>query len=112
MTQSNTEKRLARARKTHAKARLSARPRLLVFRSNRTIYAQIVDDAAGKVLCGASGLKSGKTGKEMAEEVGKTIATLAQEKKIKAVAFDRNGYKFHGQIKTLADSAREAGLEF
>ena len=107
-----TEKRLARARKTHAKARMSEKPRLVVFRSNTTIYAQVIDDAAGKVVCGTSGLKLKSTGVEGAKEVGKAIAEMAKKSKITEVAFDRNGFKYHGQIKALADSAREAGLSF
>lgn len=107
-----TDKRLARARKTHAKARLSGKPRLVVFRSNTSIYAQIIDDAASKIVCGTSGLKLKSTGVEMAKEVGKAIAEMAVKNKIKDVSFDRNGFKYHGQIKALADSAREAGLSF
>jgi len=106
------DQRLSRARKTHAKVRNSERPRLVVFRSNKTIYAQIVDDAKNLVLCGASGLKSKTKGVEMAAEVGTEIAKLAKAKKVKKIAFDRNGYKFHGQVKSLAEAARTAGLEF
>ncbi len=104
-------RRLARARRTNAKARSSERPRLLVFKSQKAIYAQIVDDSEGKVVCGTSNLK-GAAGIKGAEEVGKTIAKLAQAKKVDTVAFDRNGYAYHGQIKALADGAREAGLKF
>ncbi len=106
------DRRLARARKTHAKVRSYDCPRLVVFRSNKTIYAQIVDDLKNKVLCGTSGLKSTKTGVKMAEEVGAEIAKLAKAKKVKKVGFDRNGYKFHGQVKSLAEGARKGGLEF
>jgi large subunit ribosomal protein L18 len=106
------DRRLARARRTHAKVRNYECPRLVVFRSNKTIYAQIVDDLANKVLCGTSGLKSKKTGVAMAAEVGAEIAKLAKSKKVKKIAFDRNGYKFHGQVKSLAEAARTAGLEF
>jgi len=103
--------RSARARRTHAQTRASGNPRLVVFRSNATIYAQIVDPA-GKVLCGTSGLKLKTTGVKAAEEVGIHIAALAKEKKIKMVAFDRSGYKYHGQVKSLAEAARKGGLEF
>ncbi|MCF7831049.1 50S ribosomal protein L18 [Candidatus Gracilibacteria bacterium] len=105
-------KRTARARRTHAKARCSQKPRLLVFRSNRTVYAQIMDDQNDKIVCSSSGLKIKATGVKAATEVGKKIAELAKTKKITEVAFDRSGYKYHGQIKALADSAREGGLKF
>ena len=113
MTKSTKQERqTARARRTHAVARVSGRPRLLVVRSNRTINAHIIDDDAGKIICGVSGLKTGKTGIEAATEVGTKIAEAAKKNKITQVAFDRNGYKYHGQVKALADAARKAGLEF
>ena len=102
----------ARARRTHAKARISGRPRLLVLRSLKAIYAQVIDDATGKVLCGTSTLKLKKPGLEGAAEVGKAIAEMAQKLKVTEVAFDRNGYQYHGQVKALAEAAREAGLKF
>lgn len=105
------QQRLSRARRTHAKAKNSGRPRLVVFRSLKAIYAQIVDDSKNTVLCGTSNLK-GKAGVAGAQEVGKTIAQLAKKAKVEAVTFDRNGYLYHGQIKVLADAAREAGLKF
>lgn len=94
------------------------RPRLVVFRSNMHIYAQIVDDAEGKSLACASTLVLSKTenglhaNKEGAARVGQEIARLAKEKNITKVVFDRNGYLYHGRIKAVADGAREAGLEF
>lgn len=113
MTKSTKQERLtARARRTHALARISGRSRLLVVRSNRTINAHIIDDAANKIVCGVSGLKTGKTGIEAATIVGTLIAEAAKKNKIAQVAFDRNGYKYHGQVKALADAARKAGLEF
>ena len=108
---SKRKQRLTRARKTHAKARLSENARLVVYRSNKAIYAQVMESGTYKILCGASNLK-GKTGVDGAIEVGKEIAKQAKGKKIKEVTFDRNGYRYHGQIKALADSARKAGLEF
>jgi large subunit ribosomal protein L18 len=104
--------RLARARRTHAKARISGLPRLIVRKTNTTIYAEIMDDSLGKIVCGANGLKFKETGSKAAEKVGEKIAELAKTAKIKKVSFDRNGYKYHGQIKVLADAARKAGLEF
>jgi large subunit ribosomal protein L18 len=108
---SKQQRRLTRARKTHAKARTSAKIRLIVYRSARAIYAQIIDDSTGKILCGTSNLK-GKTGIAGATEVGTEIAKQAKSKKVKEVAFDRNGYRYHGRIKALADAARKAGLTF
>lgn len=112
MSNTKLRNRTARARRTHVKARLSARPRLIVFRSNKTIYAQIMDDATGKVVCGVSGLKMKETGLKAAEAVGKEIAALAKKAKVTEVSFDRNGYRYHGQVKALAESARAGGLKF
>ena len=91
----------------------SEMPRLSVFRSNRYIYGQIIDDEKGITLLEVSSLKvkSGKTKVEKAFEVGKEIAKKALEKKIEAVVFDRNGYRYHGRVKSLADGAREGGLK-
>ena len=94
------------------------RPRLTVFRSNKHIYAQIVDDAAGSTLAAASSLdaeaKDGKGGGNVAaaKAVGKVVAKRAIDKGIKTVLFDRGGYIYHGRVKALADAAREAGLQF
>lgn len=95
------------------------RPRLAVYRSERHIYAQIIDDVSGRTIVSASTVdkelreKLAKTwNKEAAKEVGKLIAKRAAEKGIKRIVFDRGGFKFHGRIKSLADAAREAGLEF
>jgi len=89
-----------------------ARPRLSVFRSNKEIYAQLIDDTTATTL-GASSSK-GSTGSkgERAADVGKKIAEVAKSAGIDAVVFDRNGYLFHGRVKSLADAAREAGLKF
>jgi large subunit ribosomal protein L18 len=90
----------------------AARPRLSVFRSNKDIYAQLIDDDMGATL-GATSSRAAKGSKgDQAAEVGKAIAELAKGKGISEVVFDRNGYLFHGRIKTLADAAREAGLKF
>jgi len=97
----------------------SQRPRLVVFRSNLHIYAQIVDDTQGKTLISASTLdkeckqniKRGNNNKA-AEVVGQLIAKRAQAKNIKTVVFDRGGYLFHGRVKALADAARQGGLLF
>lgn len=94
------------------------RPRLVVFRSNTHIYAQIVNDQEGATLVSASTLSMSKKGGDAhcnvkgATEVGKEIARLAKEKNIDKVVFDRNGYIYHGRVKALADGAREGGLEF
>lgn len=97
----------------------SARPRLVVFRSNLHIYAQIVDDGSGNTLTATSTLslkKGGETGAHCTraggELVGKEIARLAKEMNISSVVFDRNGYLYHGRIKAVAEGARAGGLEF
>ena len=91
-------------------------PRLCVFRSNSNLYVQIIDDVKGVTLAQASTLdkevKTKKSNKEAAKEVGTLIAKRAIEKKIKTVVFDRGGYIYHGVVKELAEAAREGGLEF
>ena len=91
-------------------------PRLCVFRSNKGIYVQIIDDVNGKTLASASTLdkevKTKHANKEAAKDVGTVIASRAKDKKIKDVVFDRSGYIYHGVIKELADAAREGGLNF
>ncbi|HET9137115.1 MAG TPA: 50S ribosomal protein L18 [Candidatus Kapabacteria bacterium] len=90
------------------------RPRLVVFRSNNGIYAQLVDDTKGFTLASAGSAKiTEKTNKSnKSTAVGKEIAGLAKQKGISKVVFDRNGYLYHGRIKALAEAAREAGLQF
>ncbi len=97
----------------------SERPRLSVFRSNKHIVAQIIDDEKGHTLVSLSSFSKELKGKEIeggkvgvAKEVGKLIAQKAKEKGIEKVVFDRGGYLFHGRVKALADGAREAGLIF
>ena len=100
-------------RKVHGTAE---RPRLAVFRSLKYIYAQVIDDASGKTIASASSREkdSGAKGANAAaaKAVGALIAKKAQDKGVKRVVFDRGGYQFHGNIKALADAARENGLEF
>ncbi|MDF3078364.1 MAG: ribosomal protein [Sphingobacteriaceae bacterium] len=92
------------------------RPRLSVYRSNKGIYAQIIDDNNGKTLVSASSLSKDFTANgnkvEQSKEVGKAVAEKALAAGISKVVFDRNGYLYHGRIKSLADGAREAGLIF
>jgi large subunit ribosomal protein L18 len=97
----------------------TARPRLAVFRSNKHIYAQVIDDAKGATLTAASTLdidakKELKSGGNIAaaKAVGKLVAERAKAKGIEAVLFDRGGYLYHGRVKALAEAAREAGLKF
>ena len=91
----------------------SDRPRLSVFRSNKFIYAQIIDDTKGNTLLEASDLKLKKGTKvERAEEVGKMIAEKCKTAKITKVVFDRNGFRYAGRVKLVADSARKSGLKF
>lgn len=92
-------------------------PRLSVFRSNKAIYAQIIDDLAGKTLAAASSqakdIGDNKLTKvEKAREVGKVVAERAKEAGIAKIVFDRNGYLYHGRVKSLAEGAREGGLKF
>jgi large subunit ribosomal protein L18 len=91
----------------------SAMPRLSVFRSNKQIYAQIIDDSTGTTLVSASSYKSKAKGTkvEQAAAVGKDVAEKAKKAGIETVVFDRNGYLYHGRVKSLADSAREGGLK-
>ncbi|UPT65511.1 MAG: 50S ribosomal protein L18 [Sphingobacteriales bacterium JAD_PAG50586_3] len=89
-------------------------PRLSIYRSNKAIYAQIIDDTKGVTLASASSSESEATGNkvEQAALVGKSIAAKAQAAGITTVAFDRGGYLYHGRVKSLADGAREGGLKF
>jgi len=88
-------------------------PRLVVFKSLNFTYGQIVNDKTHKVLVSASDMKiKGGTKSEKAKKTGTELAKLAVEKKITKVVFDRNGYKYHGRVKALADAAREGGLKF
>ncbi|MFL2585321.1 MAG: 50S ribosomal protein L18 [Parvicellaceae bacterium] len=94
----------------------SSRPRLTVFRSNKQIYVQLIDDVNGVTLASAASLKEDEAQKvnklEQAKLIGKQIAEKATEAGIAEVVFDRNGYLYHGRVKALADSARESGLKF
>ncbi len=104
------ERRVYKIRKTVRGT--SAKPRLVVFRSNSGMYAQLVDDTQGFTLAAASsrGLKGKKS--ELAKQTGAALASAAIEKGIKSVVFDRNGYLYHGRVKALAEGAREGGLAF
>ncbi len=110
----------ARARR-HARVRKRVRgtpqrPRLAVYRSNRYIYAQVIDDSEGRTIASASSqesdLRSERLNVETASKVGEVLATRAKEAGVESVVFDRGGYKFHGRVKALADAARKEGLEF
>lgn len=112
--QKKNDKRIRLKAKVRAKVSgTSERPRLSVFRSNKFIYAQVIDDTAGKTLAQANDAKITKGAKtERAKQVGKIIAEMALEKKIDKVVFDRNGFKYTGRIKLVADEARAGGLKF
>ncbi len=120
MSRQNTqEKKLRIKRKVRALVSGTAsRPRMSVFRSNNFMYAQLIDDSTATTLVTASDCtKAGSKAKKMTKmegsiSVGKEIAKLAIAKGIEAVVFDRNGFKYAGRVKALADSAREAGLKF
>jgi len=111
------EARVRRHRRVRGKVVGTAeRPRLAVFRSNRGIEAQLVDDAAGTTLASASHLGLGKSFKgdksKQAEEVGKALAAAAKKAGVETCVFDRGGYLYHGRVKALAEGAREGGLKF
>ncbi|WP_336958045.1 50S ribosomal protein L18 [Sphingobium aquiterrae] len=110
------ERRRRRVR-TALKARSGDKPRLSIHRSGRHIYAQVIDDVAGKTVAAASTLDKdvrGKTGatSAAAADVGKRVAEAATKAGVTKVVFDRGGFLFHGRVKALADAAREGGLEF
>jgi len=118
-----TTELLARQKKRarrHRRVRLTAvgmpdRPRLTVFRSNKGIYAQVIDDLEGKTLVSASSAEvkeSGLKKAEMAEKVGELLAAKAKEKNIDKVVFDRGSYLYHGRVKSLAEGARKGGIQF
>ena len=117
---SKTDRKMERVRRhKRVRAKISGTPtcpRLCVYRSNTSLYAQIIDDENAVTLVSASTLdkevKTKHSNVEAAKEVGTLIAKRAAEKKIKTVVFDRSGYIYHGVVKQLAESAREAGLEF
>jgi len=88
------------------------KPRLCVFKSDKHIYAQLIDDEKGKTIASASDFDFKKIKKGKAKEIGKMIAQKAKDLKIEKVVFDRGGYKYHGQVKELAEGAREGGLKF
>ena len=112
------ERRKARIRRA-VKARAFGRPRLSVFRSDKNIYAQIIDDSSGRTLAAASTLdkdikatvKSGAT-QQAAQAIGRAIAERSAKAGVAEVVFDRGAYLFHGRVKALADAAREGGLKF
>jgi len=116
--------RIERRRRIHYRIRkvvngTAERPRMVVFRSNKQIYVQVIDDEQGKTLCAAASndkelaaQTKGKSGIEAAAIVGKAIAERAKAQGISKIAFDRGGYLFHGRVKSLADAAREGGLDF
>ena len=111
------KKKLKIRRHARIRAKVSgtqSRPRLSVFRSNKYIYAQLIDDETGKTLVAASdiGIKKGQTKVERAKEVGNLIAKSAKTKKIEKVVFDRGGFIYAGRVKSLAEAAREIGLVF
>jgi large subunit ribosomal protein L18 len=115
------ERREARRRR-HLRVRRRVRgtperPRIVVFRSNRHIYAQLVDDVAGRTLAAASSLErelraADGTPRELARRVGEALGRRARERGIEAAVFDRGGYKYHGRVAAVAEGARAAGLRF
>ncbi|MFH1575705.1 MAG: 50S ribosomal protein L18 [Candidatus Nealsonbacteria bacterium] len=110
------QRKLRRQKRVRAKILgTDKKPRLCVFRSNKHIYAQLINDVQKKTILAASDekLKKGKMTKiDLAKEIGKTIAQKALQKKIEKVIFDRGSYKYHGRVKAVAEGAREGGLKF
>jgi large subunit ribosomal protein L18 len=115
-----SDSRDALRRKRHSRIRLrlhgtAERPRLSVFRSTRFIYAQVIDDASGRTLAAASSREAGVAGNssklDVARAVGKTLAERAKAAGVKAVVLDRGGYQYHGRVRSLAEGAREGGLD-
>ncbi len=113
MSIASTKRRAQRVRR-RLKKHANGRPRLSVYRSNKNISAQIIDDVNGVTLASASTLEGKDKGsdKDAAARIGKLIAERALKAKVEDVVFDRGGYLFHGRVKALADAAREAGLKF
>jgi large subunit ribosomal protein L18 len=108
------KRRRARVRKQILRS-ANGRPRLSVFRSNKYIYAQVIDDTTGVTVASASSIEkdvASGANQNVATEVGKLVAQRATEKGVKSVVFDRGPYLYHGRVKALADAAREGGLEF
>ena len=122
MTQKVVASRTASRAKRHARLRLrlsgtEARPRLAVFRSLNHIYAQVIDDTSGTTVAAASSLETGLRGSDGtkvddAKRVGQLVAERARKAGIEKVVFDRAGFKYHGRVRSLAEAAREAGLDF
>lgn len=112
----NTKQQKRQRRKMHIKSTVrgtAERPRLVVFRSNNHIYAQVINDTDQVTLASAGDMKAGKgTPTERAHQVGLEIAGAAKKANVNKVVFDRGGYKFHGRVKSLAEAAREGGLDF
>ena len=118
----NKKTRNEMRKQRHRRARMDLvgtplRPRLSVYRSNKNIYAQLIDDVNGETLASAStieedAVKETRATKEGAQAVGELLAKRALEKEIKRVVFDRSGYRYHGRVKALAEAARAQGLEF
>ena len=111
----------AQRKKRHKRVRYKVsgtpeRPRLNVYRSEKHIYAQVIDDTKGETLCSASSVEKSFSGlgsnKEAARKIGKAVAERAVKKGIETVVFDRGGYIYHGRVKELAEAAREGGLKF
>jgi large subunit ribosomal protein L18 len=115
-TRDNSSMQARRASRVRSKVRGTAeRPRLSVFRSNRTIWAQVIDDTAGRTLASAGSMhvaEKGLSKKDQAAKVGELVAERARAAGIERVVFDRGPYLYHGRVKALADGARQGGLDF
>lgn len=114
MLKTRTERRKMRQRRVRARVQgTSVKPRLSVFKSNKAVYAQLINDDKGVTIASSDSVKkNGKTLTEKAKEVGLEIAKKAKDQKVETVVFDRSGYLYTGVVKSLADGAREGGLKF
>ncbi|HEX2129276.1 MAG TPA: 50S ribosomal protein L18 [Solirubrobacterales bacterium] len=114
--QTKQQKRLRRRRRVRAKIRGTAeRPRLSVFRSNRGVFAQLIDDTSGRTVAAVNWIEKDLRGlepMEQAKRVGELIAQRAKENGVESCVFDRGGYRYHGRVRALAEGAREGGLQF
>jgi large subunit ribosomal protein L18 len=112
LTSKETHARRAQRNRTRLRKLNTGRPRLSIFRSDKNIYAQVIDDAKGVTLAAASSLGGKGSNVEAAAKVGQEVAKAAIKAGVKDVVFDRGGYLYHGRVKALAEAAREAGLNF
>ena len=113
-TKHNANLRIKRKKRIRKKVvGTEARPRLTVYRSAKHLYAQVIDDSAGKTVASVHSFKSSsRAGKDECSQLGKALAELCKQKQISKVVFDKNGFAYHGRVKAFADGVREGGIQF